>query len=290
MIFLYVSISLQVIIRHWNDNIFICDTLDNPNWGRRPVPCSLPEATTWTFEPFSGEIVLIRTSHVNAEIFDINMSNMDLLLWPEHGGPNQQFIIITDIAGGSFIKNGGRCITYVPASTSYIRSGCNGSDLQRFEMLPDDFKFQVPEANVPEEIIPEEIIADGSGRISNGRRSSRSDVLSRPRLGRFDRDSRASRNIQPIAPPLITPLPISPTPVTPPPMIIPPTPCNCPPQTVIQPPQTIIRSPQPVVIGGGTKVVTSSSTSKQMSGSSSASMSGSSSASMSGSGTLVRSV
>jgi hypothetical protein len=144
MIFFYISLTVQVLIKHWNDSLFICDALNQIKLGRKPVSCSKSESTEWIFEQVKEKIVMIRTPNANAEVFDINMSNMELLLWPKHGGPNQQFTI-TKNEGSTLIKNGLMCLEYNPSTRSYIRANCNGTDVQKFEILPNDHKFTISE-------------------------------------------------------------------------------------------------------------------------------------------------
>ncbi|KAF9761407.1 hypothetical protein NGRA_2673 [Nosema granulosis] len=128
--------SLQFYLKHSRDENYFCTKLGK-------------DSNTLTFCPTTNDALDLEITHVKDGIVTIkptsggnktfDIANGDkLIVYPHHGGLNQQFTLIMVAPNRFAIKNRGKCVEYMSDTTFYHLKNCTFTNHQIFTIIPNE--------------------------------------------------------------------------------------------------------------------------------------------------------
>ncbi|EEQ82669.1 hypothetical protein NCER_100576 [Vairimorpha ceranae BRL01] len=129
MFIFFINLSVQVYIRHYNDDLYISGPEQGPF--QRPVePSFITKRTDFYIDQERDGEVYIRPID-SSSVWSVN-NDWTLTYSNKKGGPNQLFSL-TMIAPKLFhITNMGKCVEYRHHDKKYVLTDCSSIDTQKF--------------------------------------------------------------------------------------------------------------------------------------------------------------
>lgn len=129
---------MQFYLKHSNDESYIC--IKQGRDSDTPTFCTNKnEALDLQISHMNNGIVSIKPTKDAKKTFDI-ANNDKLIVYPFHGGPNQQFIL-NMVAPNTFAMiNRGKCLEYNNDSTFYHVRACTYTGHQLYSIVLTDYE------------------------------------------------------------------------------------------------------------------------------------------------------
>lgn len=138
MLFLiFCSLSLQELIKHNKEQLFMCDILNSSRNGRDASPCIEDEKTNWVLEQITPITYIIREPK-NGAVLNVNNATHRLVLSRPIDGLNSKFEIEKKNVCKYVIKFEDKCVEYDNKGRFYYLTHCIDSESQSFMIIDDE--------------------------------------------------------------------------------------------------------------------------------------------------------
>lgn len=160
MLFLiFCSLSVQELIKHNKDQLFMCDILNSSRNGRDAAPCIEEEKTNWVLDQMTPDTYII-TEPRNGYVLNVNSATRRLVLNRPVDNLKSVFEIEKKNVCKYLIKYEGECVEYDSKGRFYKLSHCVDSESQSFLIIDDELiasgalltGYKYCEHNIPHKI------------------------------------------------------------------------------------------------------------------------------------------